>query len=164
MAHIRRFLLELGVGFAFVGQQYPIEVGGEEFSIDLLFYHCRLQCYFVIDLKMTDTNDFRVRIGHRRACPGEAMTGQLPTPNALDSQLSVGLVPTEATTAKRLSHSLRWDKPKRGRRPRRSSGVAGLSRLRWGKPNGDLARSHLEFIRVRKMQPFEPDPRSDPLP
>ena len=52
IAHIRQFLIELGVGFAFVGQQYPIEVGGEEFSIDLLFYHCRLHCYFVIDLKM----------------------------------------------------------------------------------------------------------------
>jgi len=52
MMHIRQFLLELGVGFAFVGQQYPLEVGGEEFSIDLLFYHCRLHCYFVIDLKM----------------------------------------------------------------------------------------------------------------
>ena len=52
MAHIRQFLLELGVGFAFVGQQYPLEVGGEDFSIDLLFYHCRLHCYFVIDLKM----------------------------------------------------------------------------------------------------------------
>ena len=52
ITHIRRFLLELGVGFAFVGQQYPLQVGGEEFSIDLLFYHCRLHCYFVIDLKM----------------------------------------------------------------------------------------------------------------
>ena len=52
ITHIRRFLLELGVGFAFVGQQYPLEVGGEDFSIDLLFYHCRLHCYFVIDLKM----------------------------------------------------------------------------------------------------------------
>ena len=52
IAHIRQFLIELGVGFAFVGQQYPIEVAGEEFVIDLLFYHCRLHCYFVIDLKM----------------------------------------------------------------------------------------------------------------
>jgi predicted nuclease of restriction endonuclease-like (RecB) superfamily len=52
LGHIRQFLLELGVGFAFVGQQYPLEVGGDEFSIDLLFYHCRLHCYFVIDLKM----------------------------------------------------------------------------------------------------------------
>jgi predicted nuclease of restriction endonuclease-like (RecB) superfamily len=51
LAHIRRFLLELGAGFAFVGQQVPIEVGGEDFTIDLLFYHLRLRCYVVIDLK-----------------------------------------------------------------------------------------------------------------
>ena len=40
--HLRDFLLELGVGFAFVGSQYPLEVGGQEFRIDLLFYHLRL--------------------------------------------------------------------------------------------------------------------------
>ena len=50
--HLRRFLLELGVGFAFVGSQYPLEVGGEDFRIDLLFYHLRLRCFVVIDLKM----------------------------------------------------------------------------------------------------------------
>ena len=42
--HIRDFLLELGIGFAFVGSQYPIQVGGEEFRVDLLFYHLRLRC------------------------------------------------------------------------------------------------------------------------
>ncbi|MGH9840154.1 MAG: PDDEXK nuclease domain-containing protein [Blastocatellia bacterium] len=50
--HIREFLLELGVGFAFVGHQYRLEVGGEDFYIDLLFYHLRLRAYVVIDLKM----------------------------------------------------------------------------------------------------------------
>ena len=49
--HISRFLLELGVGFAFVGRQFRIEVDGEEFFIDLLFYHTRLKCYIVIELK-----------------------------------------------------------------------------------------------------------------
>jgi predicted nuclease of restriction endonuclease-like (RecB) superfamily len=49
--HIREFLLELGVGFAFVGRQYRLEVGGEEFFIDLLFYHLKLRCYVVLDLK-----------------------------------------------------------------------------------------------------------------
>ena len=39
LAHLRQFLIELGVGFAFVGSQVPIEVGGEDFKIDLLFYH-----------------------------------------------------------------------------------------------------------------------------
>ena len=50
--HIRDFLLELGIGFAFVGSQYPIEVGGEEFRLDLLFYHLRLRAFIVLDLKI----------------------------------------------------------------------------------------------------------------
>jgi predicted nuclease of restriction endonuclease-like (RecB) superfamily len=49
--HIRKFLLELGVGFAFVGSQYHIEIAGDDFYIDLLFYHLRLRCFVVIDLK-----------------------------------------------------------------------------------------------------------------
>jgi predicted nuclease of restriction endonuclease-like (RecB) superfamily len=52
--HIRNFLLELGVGFAFVGSQYHLEVGGQDFYLDLLFYHLRLRCYVVVDLKMSD--------------------------------------------------------------------------------------------------------------
>ena len=50
--HIQKFLLELGVGFAFVGSQYHLEVEGEDFYLDLLFYHLRLRCFVVIDLKM----------------------------------------------------------------------------------------------------------------
>src|SRR5207247_1455980 len=53
IVHIRDFLLELGIGFAFIGSQYPIQVGGEEFRIDLLFYHLRLRCFVVLDLKIT---------------------------------------------------------------------------------------------------------------
>ncbi len=49
--HIRKFLLELGAGFAFVGQQVHLEVDGEDFYIDLLFYHLHLRCFIVIDLK-----------------------------------------------------------------------------------------------------------------
>jgi predicted nuclease of restriction endonuclease-like (RecB) superfamily len=52
--HIRDFLLELGVGFAFVGSQYHLEVGNQDFYIDLLFYHLHLRCYVVIDLKIED--------------------------------------------------------------------------------------------------------------
>jgi len=50
--HLRQFLLELGVGFAFVGSQYRLTVGNEEFYIDLLFYHLKLRAYVVVDLKM----------------------------------------------------------------------------------------------------------------
>lgn len=49
--HLTRFLLELGAGFAFVGRQFRLEVGGDEFFIDLLFYHVRLKCYVVVELK-----------------------------------------------------------------------------------------------------------------
>ena len=51
--HITRFLLELGAGFAFVGRQFRLEVAGDEFFIDLLFYHTRLKCYVVVELKAT---------------------------------------------------------------------------------------------------------------
>jgi predicted nuclease of restriction endonuclease-like (RecB) superfamily len=51
---IREFLLELGAGFAFMGSQYHLEVGGRDFYIDLLFYHHRLRCLVAIDLKMQD--------------------------------------------------------------------------------------------------------------
>ena len=47
------FLLELGSGFAFVGKQYQLKVGGDDFYIDLLFYHIKLQCYVVVELKTT---------------------------------------------------------------------------------------------------------------
>jgi len=52
MENIREFLLELGVGFAFVGSRYHLEISEKEFYLDLLFYHLRLRCFIVIDLKM----------------------------------------------------------------------------------------------------------------
>lgn len=52
LEHLTKFLLELGAGFAFVGSQYKIEVDGDDYSIDLLFYHLRLHCYVVIELKV----------------------------------------------------------------------------------------------------------------
>lgn len=49
--HIRDFLLELGTGFAFIGTQVPIEVDGENFFIDILFYHLKLRCFVVCEIK-----------------------------------------------------------------------------------------------------------------
>lgn len=51
MAHIQKFLLELGQGFAFIGRQYHIKVGSKDFFIDMLFYHINLRCFIVIELK-----------------------------------------------------------------------------------------------------------------
>jgi predicted nuclease of restriction endonuclease-like (RecB) superfamily len=52
--HITAFLLELGSGFSFVGEQYHLEIGGNDYYIDLLFYNLKLRCYVVIELKMTE--------------------------------------------------------------------------------------------------------------
>lgn len=51
VAHVQRFLLELGVGFAFVGRQVRLDVGDKDFYVDLLFYHLRLRCFVAIELK-----------------------------------------------------------------------------------------------------------------
>ncbi|WP_262488436.1 PDDEXK nuclease domain-containing protein [Iodobacter fluviatilis] len=52
--HITQFLLELGSGFAYIGRQVPLQVGERDFFLDLLFYHTRLHCYLVIELKTVE--------------------------------------------------------------------------------------------------------------
>jgi predicted nuclease of restriction endonuclease-like (RecB) superfamily len=52
--HMEKFLLELGAGFSFVGRQYHLDVGNRDFYIDLLFYHLKLRCFVVIELKDKD--------------------------------------------------------------------------------------------------------------
>lgn len=54
--HIEKFLIELGAGFAFIGSQYHLEVEGNDYYLDLLFYHIKLRCFLVIDLK---TGEFK---------------------------------------------------------------------------------------------------------
>jgi YhcG PDDEXK nuclease domain len=52
--HLRDLILELGKAFAFVGNQYHLEIGGQDYFLDLLFYHLPLRCYVVIDLKIEE--------------------------------------------------------------------------------------------------------------
>lgn len=61
MDNIQKFLLELGTRFAFVGREYRIEIGTTENFIDMLFYHIRLHCYVVVEVKVTeiDTGEFQ---------------------------------------------------------------------------------------------------------
>lgn len=54
LEHLRSLILELGKGFAFVGNQYHLEVGGKDFYLDILFYHLRLRCFVVFDLKIEE--------------------------------------------------------------------------------------------------------------
>jgi predicted nuclease of restriction endonuclease-like (RecB) superfamily len=84
--HLRQFLLELGVGFAFVGSQYRLDVGNEEFYIDLLFYHLKLRAYVVIDLKM---KSFSPEAAGKMNFYLSAVDGLLRHP---DDQPSIGLI------------------------------------------------------------------------
>ncbi len=54
LEHLRALILELGKGFAFVGNQYKLEVGGQDYFLDLLFYHLRLRCFVVVELKIEE--------------------------------------------------------------------------------------------------------------
>jgi predicted nuclease of restriction endonuclease-like (RecB) superfamily len=53
-SHVEKFLLELGQGFSYVGRQIHLELGGEDFYIDMLFYHLKLRCFVVVELKAVD--------------------------------------------------------------------------------------------------------------
>jgi predicted nuclease of restriction endonuclease-like (RecB) superfamily len=84
--HITRFLLELGAGFAFVGRQYRLDVGGDEFFIDLLFYHLKLRCYVVVELK---TTAFKPEYAGQLNFYLSAVDAQLKAP---DDQPTIGLL------------------------------------------------------------------------
>jgi predicted nuclease of restriction endonuclease-like (RecB) superfamily len=86
IGHLKKFLLELGVGFAFVGQQYHFEVGGDDFYLDLLFYHLRLRRYVIIDLKV---EEFKPEFAGKMNFYLSAIDDQLRNG---DDQTSIGLI------------------------------------------------------------------------
>ncbi len=101
LAHIRKFLIELGAGFAFVGQQVRLEVGGEDFYVDLLFYHLKLRCYVVIDLKATS---FKPEYAGKMNFYLSAIDDLLRHP---DDKPSIGLVLCKARNAIVAEYALR---------------------------------------------------------
>jgi predicted nuclease of restriction endonuclease-like (RecB) superfamily len=84
--NITNFLLELGSGFAFVGRQYKLNIGGEEFKIDLLFYHIKLKCYVVVELKATS---FKPEHAGKLSFYTSAIDGKLKTD---DENLTIGIL------------------------------------------------------------------------
>jgi hypothetical protein len=86
VAHLQRFMLELGAGFAFVGWQYRLEVGGEEFFADLLLYYLRLRRYVVIELK---TGPFKPKYAGQLKLYVDVVDGILRTPQ---DGLTVGIL------------------------------------------------------------------------
>jgi predicted nuclease of restriction endonuclease-like (RecB) superfamily len=86
VGHVQKFLLELGAGFAFVGRQIHLKAGDTDLYIDLLFYHLRLRCFFVIDLKM---KGFTAGDAGEMNCYLSAVDDQLRHP---DDKPSIGLI------------------------------------------------------------------------
>jgi predicted nuclease of restriction endonuclease-like (RecB) superfamily len=85
LAHIRQFLLELGAGFAFVGENVHLDVGGEHFYVDLLFYHLKLRAFIVVDLK---TRPFKPEFAGKINFYLSAVDDRLRHP---DDQPSIGI-------------------------------------------------------------------------
>lgn len=101
VSHVQRFLLELGVGFSFVGRQVPLEVGGETFYVDLLFYHLRLRCYVVVELK---ASSFQPEFVGKMSFYLSAVDAILRHP---DDQPSIGLLLCKAKNEVIVEYALR---------------------------------------------------------
>jgi predicted nuclease of restriction endonuclease-like (RecB) superfamily len=101
VAHIQKFLLELGTGFSFVGRQYPIEVAGNDYRIDLLFYHLKLRCFVVIDLKGGDFQpEYAGKMNFYLAAVDEMLKHSTDQP-------SIGLILCKSKTALVVEYALR---------------------------------------------------------
>lgn len=99
---IRDFLLELGVGFAFLGSQYPIEVGGKEYRLDLLFYHVKLHCYVVIDLKTVEFEpEFSGKMGFYIAAVDDLLRSEADNP-------TLGIILCKSKNKATVEYALRY--------------------------------------------------------
>ena len=104
--HLERFLLELGVGFAFVGRQHHLSVGGQDYYLDLLFYHLRLRRYVVIELKVEEFKpEFSGKMGFYLAAVDDLLRRPPDEP-------SVGIVLCKSRNRVVVEYALRYaDRP-----------------------------------------------------
>lgn len=106
VAHLEKFLLELGQGFAFVGRQYHLDIGDQDFYIDLLFYHLKLRRYVVIDLK---SGDFKPEYAGKMNFYCSVVDDQLRHP---DDKPTIGLILCQQPNRVLAEYALRgMDKP-----------------------------------------------------
>ncbi len=99
--HLRALILELGKGFAFVGSQYHLEVAGQDYYLDLLFYHLRLRCFVVIELKI---EDFKPEFAGKMNFYLSAVDDQLRHP---DDQPTIGIILCKGRNEVVVEYSLR---------------------------------------------------------
>ena len=106
MENISSFLLELGVGFAFVGRQYKVDVDGDEFRIDLLFYHTKLYCYVVVELKVVDFQpEFAGKLNFYTSVIDDTLKGERDNP-------TIGLIICKSKKSTIVEYALKGvDKP-----------------------------------------------------
>jgi predicted nuclease of restriction endonuclease-like (RecB) superfamily len=101
LAHLRDFMLELGVGFAFVGSQYHFEVDGKDYFIDLLFYHLVLRAFAVVDLKV---EEFKPEFAGKMSFYLSAVDDLLRHP---DDQSSIGIILCKSRSKVTAEYALR---------------------------------------------------------
>lgn len=99
--HLKQFLLELGKGFAFVGQQHHLEVDGKDYYLDLLFYHLHLGCYVVIELKV---EEFKPEFAGKMSFYLTAVDELLPNPTG---QPAIGLIVCKDRSKTIIGYTLR---------------------------------------------------------
>jgi predicted nuclease of restriction endonuclease-like (RecB) superfamily len=99
--HLRALILELGKGFAFVGSQYHLEVAGQDYYLDLLFYHLRLRCFVVLELKI---DDFKPEFAGKMNFYLSAVDDQL---RHKDDQPTIGIILCKGRNEVVVEYSLR---------------------------------------------------------
>jgi predicted nuclease of restriction endonuclease-like (RecB) superfamily len=99
--HLEKFLIELGVGFAFLGRQYKLTVADKDFYLDLLFYHIKLRCFIVVDLKK---GDFKPEYAGKMNFYCSAVDDDLRQP---EDQATIGLILCETKNRIFAEYSLR---------------------------------------------------------
>jgi predicted nuclease of restriction endonuclease-like (RecB) superfamily len=99
--NITQFLLELGKGFAFVGRQFPLQIGKKERKIDLLFYHLKMHCYVVIDLKMGEFEpEYAGKMNYYLSAVDELVKSELDQP-------SIGIILCKSKDSIDVEYALR---------------------------------------------------------
>ncbi|NGM49317.1 DUF1016 domain-containing protein [Caulobacter sp. 602-2] len=101
LEQLRQLILELGKGFAFVGSQYRLEVGDQDFRLDLLFYHLRLRCYVVFELKV---EAFKPEFAGKMNFYLSAVDDQL---RHADDQPSIGIILCQTRNETIVEYALR---------------------------------------------------------
>lgn len=101
VAQLQQTIMELGKGFAFVGSQHRIEVGGQDYFLDLLFYHLRLRCYVVVELKV---EEFRPEFAGKMNFYLSAVDDLLRHP---DDAPSIGIIVCRSRNATVVEYALR---------------------------------------------------------